>query len=264
MRYGITSNYKIKRSIMKEEKRPLIGISCNYDYQDIFAGSGETAGIGLMYHYLSDNYVREVEKAGGIPVMIPIYRDEESLRAALDSMDGLLLSGGNDMDPLIFGETDRGKCGRIIPERDAQDILIAKYAWETKKPLLCICRGIQVLNVALGGDLYQDLESDGPFTNHSKGNYPINSVAHYVTVEKDSLLHSITGADKLGVNSLHHQAVKTPAPGLRVTAKSEDGVIEALEGMDHDFCLALQWHPEKMYDKKEQNLIFRAFIEAGM
>ena len=80
MRYGIIRNYQIKRSIMKEERRPLIGISCNYDYQDIFAGSGETAGIGLMYHYLSDNYVREVEKAGGIPVMIPIYRDEESLR----------------------------------------------------------------------------------------------------------------------------------------------------------------------------------------
>ena len=82
-------------------------------------------------------------------------------------------------------------------------------------------------------------------------------------MDKDSLLHSITGADKLGVNSLHHQAVKTPAAGLRVTAKSEDGVIEALEGIDHDFCLALQWHPEKMYDKKEQNLIFKAFIEAG-
>ena len=245
--------------------KPVIGISCNYDHDDIFKDGGD---MSLMYHYVSHNYVRAVMEAGGIPLLLPIYDKKEDLDQVLESLDGVVLSGGNDIDPLIFGETDRGKCGRIIPERDDQDLYIARRAAELKKPLLCICRGIQVLNVALGGSLYQDLPSDGDFFSHSKSNYPLNRVSHHVKVEKDSLLYDITGIEDMGVNSFHHQAVKDVAPGLRATAVSPDGVIEALETEDSVsegscFLLGLQWHPEKMYDDPVQKKIFDRFIEAS-
>ena len=255
-------------------KRPIIGISCNFDQEDIFAGPWETGRMSRYYHYISENYPRSVERAGGIPLLLPVYENESLLYEALDRVDGILLSGGNDMDPLTYGEDDRGKCGRIIPERDRQDLLIAKYALSHReKPLLCICRGIQVLNVALGGSLYQDLEADGMGTHHSRTNYPINAVSHQVNVEKDSLLYQITGKEKLGVNSLHHQALKALGAGLRATAVAPDGVIEAVElSKDHasegcslskeSFLLAVQWHPEKMYDDVSQQELFKALVKA--
>ena len=220
--------------------KPVIGISCNYDHDDIFKDGGD---MSLMYHYVSHNYVRAVMEAGGIPLLLPIYDKKEDLDQVLESLDGVVLSGGNDIDPLIFGETDRGKCGRIIPERDDQDLYIA-------------------------GSLYQDLPSDGDFFSHSKSNYPLNRVSHHVKVEKDSLLYDITGIEDMGVNSFHHQAVKDVAPGLRATAVSPDGVIEALEiegsvSEGSCFLLGLQWHPEKMYDDPVQKKIFDRFIEAA-
>ena len=249
-------------------KRPIIGISCNFDQEDIFRGPWETGRMSRYYHYISENYPRSIERAGGIPLLLPVYEDESLLYEALDSIDGILLSGGNDLDPRTYGEDDRGKCGRIIPERDKQDLLIAEYALShRKKSLFCICRGIQVLNVAAGGSLYQDLEADGMGTQHSRTNYPINAVSHQVNVERDSQLYQITGKEKLGVNSFHHQAVKSLGQGLRCTALSEDGVIEAIEadasaGDINSFLLAVQWHPEKMYDSEAQQAIFRAFVEA--
>lgn len=243
-------------------KKPIIGISCNYDYGDVFKSANDIAAISPKWHYICENYTRSIEEAGGIPLLLPVYRDEEDLTAALDMVDGVLISGGNDIDPILYGELDRGRCGRIIPERDRQDIAMARYVIEkTQKPMLCICRGIQVLNVAMHGSLYQDLESEGPFGGHMRKNYPMNAVTHRVSIAPDSLLFEILGKTHLGVNSFHHQSVKSVGSGLRVTAKSEDGVVEAVELEGGRFVLGLQWHPEKMYDSEEQKKIFAAFLE---
>lgn len=245
-------------------RKPVIGVSCNYDYADVFQNGGDLASISPKWHTVCENYTRAVEEAGGIPLLLPIYKNEADLKYMLSTVDGILLTGGNDIDPLLYGELDRGKCGRIIPERDQQDIAIVRYIVQhTSKPMLCICRGIQVLNVAMNGSLYQDLESDGPFYQHMKKNYPMNAVTHSVTIEQDSLLYKILGKSSLGVNSFHHQSIKSVGDGLRVTAKSEDGVIEAVELDSGEFVLGLQWHPEKMYDNEEQKKIFRAFMESA-
>lgn len=243
-------------------RKPVIGISCNYDNGDIFKSPGDIAAINPKWHYICENYTRSIEEAGGIPLLLPIYKSEADLAYILNTVDGVLLSGGNDIDPQLYGEIDCGKCGRIVPERDRQDIAIAKYMIQhTEKPLLCICRGIQVLNVAMNGSLYQDLDSDGPFIQHVKKNYPMNAVTHSVSIEPDSLLYQIFGKNTLGVNSFHHQSVKRIGDRLRVTAKSEDGVIEAIELAGAEFILGVQWHPEKMYDSAEQKQIFTAFIK---
>lgn len=245
-------------------RKPVIGVSCNYDYADVFQNGGDLASISPKWHTVCENYTRAVEEAGGIPLLLPIYKNEADLKYMLSTVDGILLTGGNDIDPLLYGELDRGKCGKIIPERDQQDIAIVRYIVQhTSKPMLCICRGIQVLNVAMNGSLYQDLESDGPFYQHMKKNYPMNAVTHSVTIEQDSLLYKILGKSSLGVNSFHHQSIKSVGDGLRVTAKSEDGVIEAVELDSGEFVLGLQWHPEKMYDNEEQKKIFRAFMESA-
>ncbi len=216
-------------------KKPVIAISCNFDSSYNIFKSGDISDITVMYHYVSDNYTRAVEEAGGIPMLLPIYKDEADLRAALELADGVLLSGGNDIDPLIFGELDRGKTGHIVPKRDAQDLFIARYIYnETNKPLLGICRGVQVMNVALGGTIYQDLEADGGFLQHSKGNYPMNAVSHHIAIDERSILRELLGSAKAGVNSYHHQAVKDVAPGFFASALSDDGVIEAIEPVKTD------------------------------
>lgn len=245
-------------------RKPIIGISCNYDFADVFQNANDIAAINPKWHYICENYTRSVEEAGGIPLLLPVYQSEEDLVSILNTVDGVLISGGNDIDPLLYGELDRGKCGRIIPERDRQDIAMAKYiAMQTSKPMLCICRGIQVLNVAMNGSLYQDLDSDGSFNKHVTKNYPMNAVTHHVSIAQDSLLFQIMQKASLGVNSFHHQSIKAIGNGLRVTAKSEDGVIEAVELDGAEFVLGVQWHPEKMYDSEEQQKIFAAFVESA-
>ena len=184
---------------------------------------------------------------------MPIYKSETDLEYILNTVDGVMITGGNDISPLIYRETDHGKCGRIIPERDRQDIAMAKYIIsEMSKPMLCICRGAQILNVAMNGSLYQDLEREGSFYKHMKSNYPMNAVTHYVSVEQNRLLFQIFKKTSLGVNSFHHQGIKAVGDKLKVTAKSEDNVIEAIELDGAAFILGLQWHPEKMYDNEEQ------------
>lgn len=243
-------------------RKPVIGVSCNYNYADIFQDGGDLSAIHPRWHYVCENYTRSIEEAGGIPLLLPIYKSEADLKYMLSTVDGVLITGGNDIDPLLYGEVDRGKCGRIIPERDQQDIAIVRYiVHQTTKPMLCICRGIQVLNVAMHGSLYQDLESDGPFYQHMKKNYPMNAVTHSVSIDPDSLLFGILKKTSLGVNSFHHQSIKSLGNRLRVTAKSEDGIIEAVELDGREFVLGVQWHPEKMYDSAEQKKIFAAFIE---
>lgn len=177
-------------------------------------------------------------------------------------IDGLLVSGGNDVDPLEYGETDAGRCGRIIPQRDKQEKAAIQWAMQRHMPLLCICRGMQILNVALGGSLYQEWSETPGRIPHMKSNYPMNGVAHFIQIDVGSALSRIVGTGTLGVNSFHHQAVKQVGEQLKAVATAEDGAIEAVEGQGPSFLLGLQWHPEKMYDGPVQQQIFQAFIRA--
>ena len=239
--------------------RPVIGITVNYSYN----GESEVAeGIGApgqQWQLVADDYIAAVVKAGGIPVMLPIVRSGEVLRDMADRLDGVLFSGGSDVDPMRFGQRTTGKTGPIIRERDDQEFLLADYVINhTNKPVLGICRGIQLINAALGGTLIQHLPDE--HLNHTLVMYPRQMISHWVKVEEGSLLHGIVGAGRLGVNSFHHMAVDELAPGLKATAVSDDGVIEAVELSENPsgrFMLAVQWHPEMMSceDRTQQDII---------
>lgn len=244
--------------------KPVIGVTCNYDPQD---GLGLQSGVGIAgqdWLYLAGDYVYAVEKAGGIPVLLPRLKAMQELDPLLATLDGVLVTGGHDVDPKNYGTRMIGQCGRIIPERDKMDLYITRYALANKKPFLGICRGIQILTTALGGTLYQDLESEGGYLKHFMGNSPREYSVHKNLVEKDSLLYTILCNDSVEVNSYHHQAVKNPGTKLKVTARSEDGVIEAVELKDAEvFTLGVQWHPEMMFTTQEQQNIFKAFVTAA-
>lgn len=246
------------------EKRAVIGMSMSLDYADIFRESWDIGRMGVMWNYLSQTYVTALERAGAVPVAIPMVDDPSILIPFIDSLDGFLLTGGNDIDPMCYGEVDRGRCGRIVREREEQEILLVRHILEkTDKPLLAICRGQQLLNVALGGSLIQDLEAEG-FRSHSKGNHAMDAVTHFVDIEPGSLLEGILSKGHLGVNSFHHQAVDRLGEGLCVAATSDDGIVEALELPSRKaFTLAVQWHPEKMYDNPDSRRIFSAFVQAA-
>lgn len=246
-------------------KKPVIGISSSYKYQK---STNEQSGNPLQeVHSLADEYVTAVIRAGGIPVIVPILDDLDIIRGILENVDGLILSGGEDIDPKYYKKRAVSEVSLIIPKRDKQDLFCAKYMVEnTDKPLLGICRGAQVMNVALGGTLYQHLPASG-FEQHSLINYPACEVSHYIQIEEDSLLYRITKSNIIGVNSYHHQAVETVAPSLRVVATSvEDNLCEAIELKDSSpnrFVLGVQWHPEKMAcQAKVQQEIINAFVNS--
>ena len=243
--------------------KPRIGITCNFEYKDEIGLLTHMGAAGQKWHYLADHYVNSIERAGGIPVLIPICGSFETVKEMVSCLDGVLISGGHDVNPREYGMPVKKYSGEIIPQRDSQDIALAKYVLEeTKLPLLCICRGIQVMNVAAGGTLRQDLEIEGGYENHSNTMFPLNVASHQVELKAGTRLEQIFGKAEIGVNSFHHQAVLQPGDGFSVTAVSEDGVIEALELPGERFVLGVQWHPEMMYDSDEQQNIFRTFISA--
>lgn len=243
--------------------KPLIGLTCNF-------GSGTYSSPAphypLQFNKISQNYIEAVERAGGIPVVIPIYTDKTTdLKDLADRLDGIIFTGGEDVGPHHFGEFPSAKLGNISNDRDLNEIALANYVIkETKKPVMGICRGLQLINVVCGGTLYQDLQENG-YNNHTVDSYPRYIPCHKNDIVNGSMLHSIVNTDVLGVNSFHHQAAKQPGPDLCVTAKSEDGIIEALELKNPNgrFLLAVQWHPEALQDYEEHRNIFKAFINAA-
>ena len=206
------------------ERRPVIGITANYDDSSC---------------KLAQGYYQSVIAAGGIPVVIPPSSDRHVLMNTLDHLDGLLLSGGADINPLWCGEEPVSGLHGINRERDLPELLITRLAYNRQLPILGICRGIQTLNVFLGGSLWQDLPSQYPSAlKHGGGAY------HRLVPEKDSFFSKWTGED-LSANSYHHQAIKELAPGLIPDAHTEDGVIEAVRFRGHPNAFAVQFHPEK-------------------
>ncbi|NOK60914.1 MAG: gamma-glutamyl-gamma-aminobutyrate hydrolase family protein [Chloroflexi bacterium AL-W] len=210
-------------------------------------------------------YVDAVVAAGGAPMLLPLTDDEEALRVIYDRIDGLLLSGGGDVEPHHYGEQPIPEMGTIDPLRDKVELLMSRWAMEDGKPVLAICRGIQVLNVALGGSLYQDidaqLETDIPHNNSHKVEDWTHMV-HDLRLAPDSHLAHMLGKDPFPINSLHHQSIKDVAPGLRATGWSPDGVVEAIEGTNGQFVVGVQCHPEALQgeaDPRWQNL-FNQFV----
>ena len=234
--------------------KPLIGISCGIEDKMV-------SGINpRQIHHLSNTYVSAVAQSGGIPVIIPVGLNEEALRELAQRLDGFLFSGGEDVDPRRYGKTDEKHLAEFDERRDDTELTLLKYVLnETKKPVFAICRGLQVLNVAMGGTLIIDLPSAGK-KNHSLTDLPRGSFSHEVTVEENTKLSAILKQERR-VNSFHHQAVDEPAKGLVVTAYSaNDHVIEAFEAPGDRYILAVQWHPEELTAHEAHKALFDEFV----
>ena len=214
-----------------------------------------------------DYYVHAVESAGGAPLIIPISDSAEAAADSLSRLDGLIFTGGFDITPSFYGDTPRHGLDVISPRRDRHEFGLMGYAVEqTDLPILCICRGMQMLNVYYGGTVYQALENERrDCMNHSLYDvYPLDAAAHEVTIERDSRVSALVGDTNAFVNSFHHQAVREVGNGLVVSATASDGIIEALEPADSKrFLAGVQWHPEMMVDVSEHRharSVFEHFI----
>ncbi|MBE6282501.1 MAG: gamma-glutamyl-gamma-aminobutyrate hydrolase family protein [Bacteroides sp.] len=233
-------------------KLPTFDIQSTYDAMHrTFPGYKTSPLIGLTGNFrdgdctLAEGYYQSVLQAGGTPIIIPPIDDTDALSTVLDTLDGILLTGGSDINPLYFGEDPIKSLHGINPRRDKQELLLVKLAVDRQIPILGICRGIQTLNAALGGTLYQDIHSqmDNTCIKHDQ-DLDRSYASHIVEIVPDSLLYHIFGTDTLAVNSFHHQAIKEAAPGFRVCARSADGVIEAMESTCFKSIIGVQWHPE--------------------
>lgn len=242
-------------------RKPLIGITNGMGQAIYSVNMGQ---VPLQQHRLNDSYVQAVIQAGGVPVILPVCEDPALMRSMVDGVDGVLLSGGDDVDPRCYGQRATARLGSVSPRRDTAELAVAEYVLkETNKPLLGICRGIQVMNVALGGSLYIDLPDAGKL-EHSLSMYPRTVTSHSVEVAENTRLAGIMGSGSHAVNSFHHQAVDALGEGLLVTARSvPDAVIEAVELPGERFAVGVQWHPEELRTTEDAAALFRAFIDAA-
>lgn len=242
----------------KPTPRPIIGLTT---YRKVAAQSAPVSLMSLM-----PTYIEAVADAGGVPVLIPLGLDEEALLTLFERLDGLVLTGGGD----IAGDHYRSEHPDFIfdidEDRDRVELTLAREAIARNKPLLAICRGHQVLNVALGGTLYEDVLKwmPGAIKHDFFGAFPRNHQAHEVTIVPESKLATALGRVETNVNSLHHQGIRDLAPGLTAVAHAPDGLIEAVEADDHPFAVGVQWHPENLVeDVPWMKSLFRGLVEAA-
>jgi len=232
--------------------KPLIGIS-------------PSAEVDQSYYMTTTDNMKAIEQAGGMPVVMPYATTEQDIAELAGRIDGLYLTGGYDIDPTLFGEEPHPKLGTIIPARDKFEIAMVHKMRELGKPIFGVCRGCQIMNIAVGGDMYQDMYSqiEGNLLQHQQ-KAPKEHGSHFVFVEENSLLHKLTGENKLTVNSRHHQANRHVPETFQVSGKASDGVIEAVESKEEPFFLGLQWHPENMVAHKDiaSEKIYQGFIKA--
>ena len=207
-------------------------------------------------------YLQAIAAAGGLPVLVPLDLPSSTLRGLFDRLDGILLSGGGDLQPSTYGLTTSVPLVDVDPQRDALELTLARWALEDGKPVLGICRGQQVLNVAAGGTLIPDIATARPQAlDHRGEKREPGALGHAVTVESDSYLARLGTPLSLEVNSSHHQAVDRLAPGWRVSATAPDGIIEAIEAPGHPCALAVQWHPERLGTRADAAALFATFIQ---
>ncbi len=242
--------------------RPVIGIPT----QTLEAIPDELPRCWVM----SQRYVRVLASVGATPWVIPlIEEDVDTLRSIYDRLDGVFLTGGVDMDPQSYGEEQIDLCKRTDPVRDWVELTLIKWAIADAKPVLAVCRGAQVINVATGGTLYQDLAAQRPeVMKHdyfpSQGRYSREQLAHSVRLVRDSKLSRILGRETIQVNSMHHQGIKSLGSKLIASAYAPDGLIEAVESTNGHFLIGVQWHPEDLCDNQPcMHSLFEGFIDAA-
>lgn len=240
--------------------KPIIGVTPDFN-----AGNRKDMGGKEPTYFLRARYMKAIEDAGGIPVVLPLLSNKDAWRQVVAHVHGLLITGsGSDLAPELYGERQRHKFARMSHERAAMELKIAKVAYETNVPTLGICGGMQSINVALGGTLYQDIAAQLNTPLDHLPAYSATKTTHAVQIAPRSLLRRIAGKARMDVNSSHHQSVKKVAPNLIQTAVAPDGVIEAIEAPDRSFLLGVQWHPEFLYERDPiQRRLFSALIRAA-
>jgi putative glutamine amidotransferase len=245
---------------MTTSDRPVIGIPT----QTLHAIDGIPPGLPPSW-VMNQRYYLAATALGAVPWMVPLVEDLATLRAIYDRLDGVLLAGGVDMDPATYGAARTPLTGAIDPARDRVELQLTRWALEDGKPLFGVCRGLQVLNVAMGGTLVQDIAAEcqdaGKHDYFPTQGYARDHLAHDVAVTPGSRIHAALGQERVPVNSMHHQAVDELAPGLRVTAVAPDGLVEAVETMNGGYAVAVQWHPEAMGGDHAHRLL-TPFLEA--
>lgn len=224
----------------------------------VLAEVNEELNTSVQYTYIS-----AIEKAGGIPVLLPRVESTETIEAFVQSCDGFFFTGGADIDPKRYGEEVKSTCGEIMYQRDEFEFRVFQSVIKTSKPILAVCRGAQLVNVALGGTLYQDLPSERPTQILHRQTVSKDAPSHGVKILKDTPLWTLAGKEWMAANSFHHQAVKVLGEGLSVMAAAEDGMIEAMYLKEERYLRAYQWHPERLCEKDEDNQrIFEDFVKA--
>lgn len=232
--------------------KPVIGLCSSYEKNE------ENDRI-----FLNHDYLNAIRHFGGMPLVIPAEAEEAEQNYLLSQCDGLVLTGGDDIDPTLFGETILNETVVTAPVRDAGEPRLIRMAQELDLPILGICRGIQILNVYFGGSLYQDIPAQLDTAVRHSMEKPYIRTCHDCLVEPGTPLAAWTGREVIQVNSHHHQSVKAVAPCLALMGACSDGVVEALYKPDAKFLCAVQWHPEKIWPIEESSAkIFEAFIAA--
>ena len=229
-------------------KRPVIGISA-------VISSDEKA------YTQRAAYAQAIWGAGGEAILLPCNPDKSNVKQIVNMLDGLLAPGGHDIDPALYGEEITEECGRISLFEDEYDMELVKEAVKQGKPVMGICRGMQVINALYGGTLYQDIPTQYSEEIFHTRLHPMEENFHTVTIEKESYLAKVMGeTEDVKVNTSHHQAVKDVAKGFKVTAKAPDGIIEAIENEDAS-VLCVQWHPERLQDMEIYQKLMKDFVE---
>ncbi|OLO26633.1 amidotransferase [Alkalihalophilus pseudofirmus] len=228
-------------------EKPLIGVLPLYDNEK-------------ESYWMLPGYMKGIEDAGGIPIMLPLTTDDNIILRLANTFDGFLFTGGHDINPELYGEELGDKSGELCFARDVMEAKLFKQVTAMDKPALGICRGLQLFNVLLGGTLYQDIPTQLSHSNiKHKQNPPYSEPVHNVYIAKNTLLYHILQTDKLKVNSYHHQGIKNISEQLEPAATAEDGLIEAVVMPNNKFTLAVQWHPEFNYKFDDDN--FKLFLE---
>lgn len=225
---------------------------------------GLTASLESQKINTRQNYAEPLIKAGALPVVLPYSEKLPVIQNIIERMDGLLLTGGADIDPTLFGEEPAPGLQKVDPKRDQFELMLVQEALKSDIPILAICRGNQMLNVAAGGTLYQDLFGMANTLQHHQ-NAPRDHETHFVQINAGTRMYQIMNSHQLKVNSFHHSAVKDPAPGFLISAAANDGVTEAIESENHRFVIGVQWHPGDLAEKEiHAQKLFQAFAGACM
>jgi len=238
--------------------RPVIGITCSR----LVGGAWGLYSPGHMMDYTFNEYSRAVLESGGCPVLLPTPQTKDTIKVILDCLSGLILSGGPDVHPRFYREQPLAGLGDLDEELDRTELAWARGAIARDLPVFCICRGIQVLNVSLGGSLYQDISKQVPeaIDHQQKAAKWINT--HTIEVEKEGILYGMFRKHSVWVNGKHHQALKDVAPGLEIEARAPDGIVEAVRLRGKRFVLGVQWHPEGTFQNDiHSRKLFQSFVD---